>query len=122
MAVTLTREFWINFGLFLFTCLALALSIWAFVKPCKKDGFGDTSQQDCSKLKWCDQGGWKDPFCLGDCFFGCGEPPNAQDPEGMLSTGQECKRAECWPNFTGNTDVCQTRCNWYGPDIGVRCD
>ena len=42
MAVTFTREFYINFGLFLFACLALALSIWAFAKPCKKDGFGNT--------------------------------------------------------------------------------
>ena len=40
MAVTLTKEFYINFGLFLFACLALALSIWAFATPCKKDGFG----------------------------------------------------------------------------------
>ena len=32
MAVTLTREFYINFGLFLFACVALALSIWAFLK------------------------------------------------------------------------------------------
>ena len=42
MAVTLTRNFYINSGLFLFACLALALSIWAFLKPCKKDGFGDS--------------------------------------------------------------------------------
>ena len=40
MAVTLTKEFYINFGLFLFACLALGLSIWAFATPCKKDGFG----------------------------------------------------------------------------------
>jgi len=42
MAGTLTREFYINFGLFLFACLALGLSIWAFATPCKKDGFGNT--------------------------------------------------------------------------------
>jgi hypothetical protein len=43
MAVTLTKEFYINFGLFLFACLALALSIWAFATPCKKDGFGNSN-------------------------------------------------------------------------------
>ena len=43
MAVTFTREFYINFGLFLFVCLALGLSIWAFATPCKKDGFGDSN-------------------------------------------------------------------------------
>ena len=42
MAVTLTRNFYINSGLFLFACLALALSIWALLKPCKKSGFGDS--------------------------------------------------------------------------------
>ena len=41
MAVTFTREFYINFGLFLFACVALALSIWAFLKSCK-DSFGDS--------------------------------------------------------------------------------
>ena len=41
MAVTLTKEFYINFGLFLFACVALGLSIWAFNTKCKKDGFGD---------------------------------------------------------------------------------
>ena len=35
----LTRKFYINFGLFLFACVALALSIWAFLKPCKNDSF-----------------------------------------------------------------------------------
>jgi len=49
MAVTLTREFYINFGLFLFACIALGLSIWAFAKPCKKDGFGDTMTNSESK-------------------------------------------------------------------------
>uniref|UniRef100_A0A6C0LHH1 Uncharacterized protein n=1 Tax=viral metagenome TaxID=1070528 RepID=A0A6C0LHH1_9ZZZZ len=41
MAVTFTKEFYINFGLFLFACLALVLSIWAFSKRCKKDKFGN---------------------------------------------------------------------------------
>ena len=40
MAVTLTKEFWTNFVLFVVACVALGLSIWAFATPCKKDGFG----------------------------------------------------------------------------------
>lgn len=53
MAVTFTREFYINFGLFLFACLALGLSIWAFVLPCKKDKFGiDSScgEMSCEEI------------------------------------------------------------------------
>ena len=41
MSVTLTKEFWTNLVLFVVACVALGLSIWAFVKPCKKDKFGD---------------------------------------------------------------------------------
>ena len=40
MAVTLTKEFWTNFVLFVVACVALGLSIWAFATKCKKDGFG----------------------------------------------------------------------------------
>jgi hypothetical protein len=43
MAVTFTREFYINLVLFVVACIALGLSIWAFAKPCKKDRFGDNS-------------------------------------------------------------------------------
>lgn len=41
MSVTFTKEFWINMIIFLAACIALGISIWAFVVPCKKDGFGD---------------------------------------------------------------------------------
>ena len=40
MAVTPTREFLV---LFVVACVALGLSIWAFVKPCKKDKFGNSN-------------------------------------------------------------------------------
>ena len=49
MAVTLTKEFWTNFVLFVVACLALGLSIWAFATPCKKDKFGiDSSCEEMS--------------------------------------------------------------------------
>lgn len=48
MEVTFTREFYINFGLFLFACVALALSIWALLKPCK-DSFGDSFRNTYDK-------------------------------------------------------------------------
>ena len=46
MAVTLTKEFWTNFVLFVVVCIALGLSIWAFATPCKKDKFGEV-QSPC---------------------------------------------------------------------------
>jgi len=54
MAVTLTREFYINLGLFLFAFVALVLSILAFAKDCKKDDFGDnvktfSNEKSCVK-------------------------------------------------------------------------
>ena len=52
MAVTLTREFLV---LFVVACVALGLSIWAFAKPCKKDGFGNI--EICSPTKSQRQGG-----------------------------------------------------------------
>jgi len=45
MAVTLTKEFWTNFVLFVVACVALGLSIWAFATKCKKDGFGNQSRE-----------------------------------------------------------------------------
>ena len=113
MAVTLTKEFWTNFVLFVVACVALGLSICAFATPCKKEGFGDQPsypQQDCSNLKWCDEDGYKDPFCLGDCIMGCPDPPSPYRSGGMMKTGQKCDKLECWPNFTGQTDVCKTHC------------
>ena len=47
MAVTLTKEFWTNFVLFVVVCIALGLSIWAFATPCKKDKFG-AIEYDCN--------------------------------------------------------------------------
>jgi len=44
MAVTFTREFYINFGLFLFACVALVLSILAFTKHYKKDQFKNNNE------------------------------------------------------------------------------
>ena len=99
MAVTLTKEFRANFVLFVVACVALGLSIWAFATPCKKDGFGNLLQQDCSKIPWCDHGGMvMGNYCLGACYAGC--------PEGTYSTGQKCKKSVCWPNFSEMTDVC----------------
>lgn len=46
MAVQLTKEFWFNIILFLITCIALGIAIWAFAKPCKKDSFGIISSND----------------------------------------------------------------------------
>lgn len=39
--MAVTREFYINLGLFLLSCIALVLSIWTFIKPkqCKNDSF-----------------------------------------------------------------------------------
>ena len=53
MAVTFTKEFYINLVLFVVACVALGLSIWAFAKPCKKDKFGDNSVSylKCSNAK-----------------------------------------------------------------------
>ena len=48
MAVTFTKEFYINLVLFVVACVALGLSIWAFAKPCKIDKFGDNPPQDYS--------------------------------------------------------------------------
>lgn len=44
MAVTLIKNFYINFGLFLFACIALVLSVLAFAKPCKNDEFKDNDE------------------------------------------------------------------------------
>lgn len=41
MAVTFTKEYYINLGLFIVALVALGLSIWAFATPCKKEGFGN---------------------------------------------------------------------------------
>lgn len=51
MAVKLTKEFYINIALFVVACVALGLSIWAFATPCKKDGFGNNNNNDCSYCK-----------------------------------------------------------------------
>lgn len=39
-----SQNFYTNVTLFVLALVVLGLSIWAFVAPCKKDGFGD---QDC---------------------------------------------------------------------------
>ena len=53
MAVTFTREFWTNFVLFVVACVALALSIWAFATPCKKDGFKGLFNYCCPNPNKC---------------------------------------------------------------------
>ena len=54
MAVKFTIEFWINVVLFVVTCVALGLSIWAFATPCKKDGFeNNNANLTCKKLGTC---------------------------------------------------------------------
>ena len=44
-----SQNFYTNVVLFVLALVVLGLSIWAFVAPCKKDGFGD---QDCVGRGW----------------------------------------------------------------------
>ena len=89
MAVTFTREFYINFGLFLFACLALALSIWAFATGCKKDKFGD---QQCKSIDY-------SPTSDG---VGC--------PPGSLGPGQPCDlfNDKCCGSTRSSHLICQS--------------
>ena len=90
MAVTFTREFYINFGLFLFACLALGLSIWAFATPCKKDGFA----AQCEPVKKCQN---KNPK-KGEC--------------GSHGTKTDCG------NLSGLYEACSSQEDCCGDDRG----
>lgn len=46
MSVTLTKEFWTNFVLFVVACVALGLSIWGIATPCKKDSFSENYREN----------------------------------------------------------------------------
>lgn len=46
-----SNEFYTNVALFVLALVVLGLSIWAFVTPCKKDGFGDQVECGCSKIE-----------------------------------------------------------------------
>jgi len=87
MAVTFTREFYINFGLFLFACVALGLSIWAFATPCKKDGFG--------KVEF---GSVCCPDDVSDCPYSCKGQPKCPEGETCKYTGS---------SITGCPYMCQ---------------
>jgi len=88
MAVTFTREFYINFGLFLFACLAVALSIWAFLKPCKNEKFGEDYNKENAK---------DDKSCVKPW-----QPCNSQK---VCCTGNSCKEQNgqflCQPSYQG---------------------
>ena len=104
MAVTLTKEFYINFGLFLFACVALALSIWAFATPCKKDGFGDTMTN--SDTNYC---GW---WCGSNC---------------VLKPGQKCHcgagKGATIVNYPGPVGECKGYLfNEGSSDTNIRCE
>ena len=42
-----SQNFYTNVALFVLALIVLGLSIWAFVTPCKKDGFGDNRRGCC---------------------------------------------------------------------------
>ena len=93
MAVTLTKEFWTNFVLFVVACVALGLSIWAFATPCKKDGFGNVEFGS---------------VCCPDDVQDC--PYNCNDTEGnpyKCPEGQTCIRFTDDPSVTGCPYICK---------------
>ena len=104
MAVTLTKEFWTNFVLFVVACLALGLSIWAFAKPCKKDRFGSDCAPTCSDCSdWNDNLIPLDLYNLNPTLYknqcsnvgdGCelGKPP---DYPGIPQDSMQCCLGPC---------------------------
>jgi len=107
MAVTLTKEFWINFVLFVVACVALGLSIWAFATPCKKDGFGDESGEPIP------------PNCKGQKNPDCGSHGDERAcPEGSLGYLEPCDPSDdkcCGynvsPPFSAGKLTCKTDTN-----------
>ena len=88
-----SQNFYTNVALFVLALVVLGLSIWAFVAPCKKDGFGDPvgTFGNCCKnvdqnFQWCkDYGGFNESDTKNDmqCQNGliCGNPPECPQGE-----------------------------------------
>ena len=51
-----SQNFYTNVALFVLALVVLGLSIWAFVAPCKKDGFGDKPNLTDPKNTCCPSG------------------------------------------------------------------
>jgi hypothetical protein len=47
MAVQLTKKFWFNLILFIVSCIALGIAIWAFAIPCKKSESFSVKDIEC---------------------------------------------------------------------------
>lgn len=121
MAVTLTKEFWTNLVLFVVACVALGLSIWSLVTPCKKDKFGNTMTnsglKSCKTPDDCNQNEMEvcvdsnknvainscEDFC--DCRSQISEIKYGCSSDDYCPTTSKCIYGLCIKNKFGNSNV-----------------
>jgi hypothetical protein len=100
-----SQNFYTNVALFVLALVVLGLSIWAFVAPCKKDGFGD-QECGCSEIE--NPGPYDCGYHGSMTETECDNKPGFRQSCIYYSSGEE-------------KDNCCGNWNMYGPDNPLSC-